>query len=215
MISAEGLSIRSGAFRLENISFRVETGQCAALMGRTGAGKTTLLEAICGLRRPERGVIRILGRDATGLRPGERGIGYVPQDGALFTTMSVRENIAFSLRARRWSDGDVRARVAALAALTDLEPLLERRPGTLSGGEAQRVALARALAFHPRALLLDEPLSALDEPAREAMREVIARVRTAAGVTILHVTHSREEAERLADVMLVLRDGAVTQEPTR
>jgi molybdate/tungstate transport system ATP-binding protein len=209
MISVEQLEVRAGAFGLAEISFDVPTGGYAVLMGRTGAGKTTLLETLCGLKRARAGAIRLMGRDVTGLPPAGRGIGYVPQDRALFRTMTVREHLAFAPRLRRWPRAQIDERVAGLASLLGLDQLLDRKPAGLSGGEAQRVALGRALAARPGVLCLDEPLSALDDETRDEMIALLRTVRQQTGVTTLHVTHHHEEAEMLADLVLELKDGRV------
>jgi molybdate/tungstate transport system ATP-binding protein len=209
MIRVQQLTMRVGAFGLGGVSFEVPHGRYAVLMGRTGSGKTTLLEAICGLKRPAAGSIWLMGSEVTGLRPADRGIGYVPQDRALFQTMSVREHLAFGPALRGWSRADTDQRVAELSQLLGLERLLDRKPSGLSGGEAQRVALGRALAARPGILCLDEPLSALDEETREEMYGLLASVRKHANVTTLHVTHHAGEAERLADLIFVLKDGQV------
>ena len=211
MIAVEGLTVRQGAFALTGVTFAVPAGPYGVLMGRTGCGKTTLLEAICGLRPVAAGRVLLHGRDVTRLKPAERGVGYVPQDRALFATMTVYEHLAFALEIRRWPRDAVEARVRELAALLGVGHLLGRRPHGLSGGEAQRVALGRALAMRPAVLLLDEPLSALDEETREGMIDLLRAVRAQAGVTVLHITHSRSEAQRLADRVLVLGDGAVRE----
>jgi molybdate/tungstate transport system ATP-binding protein len=214
MISVDHLTVRVGRFALENLGFEVSPGEYAVLMGRTGAGKTTLLEALCGLKPVAGGTIRLNERDVTQLKPAERGIGYVPQDRALFQTMTVREHLAFALVIRRASRERIRERVAELSRLLGLERLLERRPHGLSGGEAQRVALGRALSAQPGILCLDEPLNALDDETRKDMYSVLANVQQSTGVTILHVTHNQDEAEQLADTVFLLRDGKVQrQEP--
>ena len=209
MISVENLSIHVGSFRLQQIGFEVPAGQYAVLMGQTGSGKTTLLEAICGLVPIESGRILLMGTDVTSRRPAERGIGYVPQDGALFTTMTVREHLAFSLVLRKWSRQEIRRRVDELASLLGIGYLLDRRPRGLSGGERQRVALGRALACMPGILCLDEPLSALDEDTRGGLCDLLKSVQRHTGVTTLHVTHNKDEAELLADRLLILRDGVL------
>jgi ABC-type sugar transport system ATPase subunit len=213
MICVEDLSFRAGAFGLEGVSFSVPTGGYAALMGRTGCGKTTILELICGLKRAGRGRVVLMGREVTGLKPAERGIGYVPQDRALFSTMTVREHLAFSLVVRKWERRAIGRRVEELAELLGIGLLLERRPVGLSGGEAQRVALGRALASRPGILLLDEPLSALDDETREEMYGLLQSVRQKTGVTSIHVTHHRAEAKTLADQLLLLSDGRVSVTP--
>jgi len=207
MISVEHLQVSVGGFAIQDISFEVPTGHYAVLMGRTGAGKTTLLEALCGLKPVTGGTIRLNDRDVTRLKPAERGIGYVPQDRALFQTMTVREHLAFALVIRKAEQSVIQQRVADLSRLLGIESLLERRPHGLSGGEAQRVALGRALSVRPGILCLDEPLNALDDDTRQEMYKLLGEVRRSTGVTILHVTHNREEAEQLADRILVLRDG--------
>jgi ABC-type sugar transport system ATPase subunit len=212
MIAIDNLHLHAGAFALEGLSLAVATGEYAVLMGKTGCGKTTLLEAICGLRRVRSGRIVLLGRDVTHLRPAERGVGYVPQDLALFPTLRVRDHLAFALQVRRRPDAEIAARVDEMAGLLGIAGLLERYPQGLSGGEAQRVALGRALAFHPRVLLLDEPLSALDEDTRGGMVELLRDVQRRTGVTTLHVTHSVTEARRLADRLFVLQGGVLREE---
>jgi len=209
MVELADVAIRSGSFQLSNLSFEVPNGQYAVLMGRTGEGKTTILEAICGLRTVLAGRILLQGSDVTQLHPADRGVGYVPQDLALFPTLTVQEHLEFALRVRRASEQTVKARVAEFANLLGISQLLDRLPHGLSGGESQRVALGRALAFHPQVLLLDEPLSALDEETRHEMYELLKRVQRQTGVTTLHVTHSRAEARALAQQMLILECGAV------
>jgi ABC-type sugar transport system ATPase subunit len=213
MIVVDRLSLRAGAFAVDDLSFEVPTGAYAVLMGRTGTGKTTLLEAICGLKTVRAGTIRLLGVDVTHLRPAERGVGYVPQDLALFSTHTVRQHLGFALEVRRWPQRAIDDRVDELADLLGVRSLLDRRPLGLSGGESQRVALGRALAFRPPVLLLDEPLSALDDATREEMYALLRSVQHVTGVTTLHVTHSLSEAKALGDRLLVLRDGKIESEP--
>jgi molybdate/tungstate transport system ATP-binding protein len=210
VIAVENLSVRAGSFHLDGLSLQVPTGRYAVLMGRTGSGKTTILETICGLNRARKGRIRIMGRDVTRLKPAERQIGYVPQDRALFATMSVRENLAFALRIRNWSKAEIEHRVSELAQTLDIKKLLDRVPASLSGGETQRVALGRALASNPPVLLLDEPLSALDDQSRNSMHELLISVRRQKPVTVLHVTHHLHDAERLADDVYMLDEGVLS-----
>ena len=209
MIAVEQLTVRVGAFALEDVSFEVPTGQYAVLMGRTGAGKTTLLEVLSGLKPSVAGSINLHGRDVTRFKPAGRGIGYVPQDRALFQTMTVREHLAFALAIRKSNREVIAQRVAELARLLGIESLMERRPQGLSGGEAQRVALGRALSAQPGVLCLDEPLSALDDETKQGMYELLEKVQETTGVTILHVTHNLDEADKLADRVLLLRGGKV------
>ena len=211
MIRLDNIAWRAGAFGMENISFTVPTGSYGVLMGRTGGGKTSLLEIICGLRRPTVGAVWLGGREVTHLAPGERGLGYVPQDGALFPTMTVREHLGFALRVRRRPADEIARRVADLAGPLGIGALLDRRPPGLSGGERQRVALGRALAARPQVLLLDEPLSALDDDTRESLADLLHRVQRETAVTVLHVTHHLSEANRLADVLFRLDAGRITE----
>jgi len=209
MIELENIFARSGNFMLSNASLRIETGQYGVLMGRTGCGKTTLLETIAGLKPVNSGRIILSGRDVTHIRPAQRGIGYVPQDGALFPTMSIREHLSFALKIRREKQDMIHKRIAKLAELLNIESLLERSPLGLSGGERQRVALGRALSFRPGILLLDEPLSAVDEDTREEMYELLRRVQAETKVTALHVTHNSAEARDLGHRLFFIRDGKI------
>ncbi len=215
MICVKALTVRVGSFALRDVSFEVPARGYAILMGRTGCGKTTLLESICGLKSIASGIITLDGVDVTALKPAERGIGYVPQDGALFDTMTVADHLGFALRVRRWSRSDTTRRVAELAELLDITHLLHRRPHGLSGGERQRVALGRALSFRPRVLCLDEPLSALDDATRRQMYDILQRAQQHEHVTTLHVTHNQEDADRLADTLLRLENGVVMDIPCR
>lgn len=208
MIAVRDLVVRAGTFSMRGISFEVPRGEYAVVMGRTGSGKTTLLEAVCGLRSVEEGSVILSGKNVTSARPSERGVGYVPQDRALFQTMTVADNLAFALHIRKWDPGEIGKRVAELAGWLGIGALLGRRPAGLSGGEAQRVALGRALAARPEILCLDEPLGALDEETREEMCGVLSSVRRHTEATVLHVTHSLSEARRLADKVILLKDGA-------
>jgi ABC-type sugar transport system ATPase subunit len=209
VIEIDSLTVTAGGFALRGITFSVPRGAYAVLMGRTGSGKTTLLEAICGLKTVAAGLISLAGRNVTGLKAAERGIGFVPQDGALFRSMTVREHLEFALTIRRWPRPQIGRRVDALAQMVGLGPLLDRSIAGLSGGESQRVALGRALSFMPEILCLDEPLSALDDESRQEMIALLKKIQRDTGVTALHVTHNRYEAEALADVRLRLRDGAI------
>jgi ABC-type sugar transport system ATPase subunit len=211
MIRLESIGIRAGDFALQDVSLTVPSGAYGVLMGNTGCGKTTLLEIICGLRRPASGHVWLDGRDVTDLPPGERGVGYVPQDGALFPTLTAREQLGFALRIRRVPPEQIAGRVAELAAQLGIASLLDRLPDGLSGGEVQRVALGRALSARPRVLLLDEPLSALDDDRRDALAELLATVQRETKITVLHVTHHRAEAGRLAGVLLRLIDGRIAE----
>lgn len=209
-IAVANLAIRQGKFALAGISFDVPTGQYAVLMGKSGCGKTTLLEAIAGLRPLVGGSIRLVGRATTHLRPAERHLGYVPQDGALFETMTVRDNLGFALAVRGEQRAAIAKRVEELATRLEIGHLLDRWPRLLSGGEKQRVALGRALAPRPPVLLLDEPLGSLDDDTRDHLLGLLDRLRQSREATVLHVTHNRSEAERLGDVRLRMQDGTLS-----
>ncbi len=211
MIRVENLSVHVGTFSLDSISFEIASGKYAVLMGRTGVGKTTLLESICGLRRISAGRVWLHDREVTALKPSARGIGFVPQEGALFDSMTVREQLGFALSVRRRPRVEIERRVKELAEMLSISHLLRRKPPGLSGGERQRVALGRALAANPGVLCLDEPLSALDDATREEMYALVSAVRRIAPITTLHITHNRAEAACLADVVLLLEGGRIRQ----
>lgn len=207
MIELRQLTIQAGAFVLRDISFVIPTGGYGVLMGKTGCGKTTILESIIGFRRIVSGRIVLNGVDVTDWNPALRGIGYVPQDGALFSRMTVRRQLGFALSIRRVAASIIGQRTGELAELLGITHLLDRVPKSLSGGERQRVALGRALSFEPKILCLDEPLSALDSETRLQMCELLSEIRARTGVTTLHVTHNLDEAERLSAPLLQLSDG--------
>jgi len=210
MIEIKNITVKNGRFVLSEISCEIPDGRYGVLMGKTGAGKTTLLGAVCGLLPVTAGRVRIDGRGVTELPPAQRGIGYVPQHCMLLPSMDVRHNLAFPLWVRRWSPEAMGERVAELAMQLDIKPLLDRDIKGLSGGERQRVALGKALAAYPRVLCLDEPLSAMDERSREGLYQLLTIIKELLPVTVLHVTHNLREAERLADVSLLLEDGRIT-----
>ncbi len=209
-----GIVVRRGAFRLD-ASFRSDA-PIVALFGRSGSGKSTLVEAIAGLVRPQSGRIVVAGRtlfdSARGidLTPEARRVGFVFQDALLFPHLSVRANLAYGERliapGERFVD---RERVLALLGLA---PLLERRPGTLSGGEKQRVALGRALLASPRLLLLDEPLAALDAPRKSEILRYIELLRDEFRLPMVYVSHAIEEVTRLADRLVLVSDGRTIAE---
>jgi ABC-type sugar transport system ATPase subunit len=211
MIELRQVTLTAGAFRLDRLSLSVPAGAYAVLMGRTGRGKTTILEAICGLRRVVTGSILIDGTDVTQWPPGDRQIGYVPQDLALFPTLNVADHLGFALRLRKVPADAIRTRVDELAGMLGIGHLLDRHVKGLSGGESQRVALGRALSFGPAVLLLDEPLSALDESTRGEMHALLRRVQATSGLTTLHVTHNSEDAAALADHRYILEDGVLRE----
>lgn len=210
MISLENITWKApgGGFGLEEVSFTIPGGAYAVMMGGTGCGKTTLLEILCGLRKPGQGRILLDDRDVTHLEPRERGIGYVPQDLALFPVQRVAAQIAFPLQMRGLKDDQ--GMIQELVEELGIAHLMNRLPDALSGGEKQRVALARALAARPKVLLLDEPLSALDEATRGQAMELLRSLQARHRLTVLHVTHSASEAAALGSLQLRLEKGAVT-----
>ena len=198
-------------FHLRQINLAVAAGEYFVILGPTGSGKTVLLETIAGLYQPLKGRILFSGQDVTNAPPEKRGIGFVYQDYALFPHLNVAENIAFGLKLRGVERKTIKERVTSISQLLGIDPLLHRRPKTLSGGESQRVALARALVVEPRLLLLDEPLSALDPEMREELQRELARLHRQLGTTTLHVTHDFEEAVALGDRIAVVNKGRIVQ----
>ena len=196
---------------LADIGLEVEEGEFVTLLGPSGSGKTTLLMAIAGFTRPDSGSISLAGRDITGVEPEDRDFGFVFQGYALFPHMSVADNIAFPLKVRKWDRARIAARVDEMLATVGLQDLAKRKPRELSGGQQQRVAIARALAFHPKILLLDEPLSALDRTLRETMQRELKRLHRQTGVTFLYVTHDQEEAIAMSDRIAVFQKGRIVQ----
>ena len=199
---------------LQGVNLSVPAGTLVAVLGLSGCGKTTLLRAIAGFERAQRGRIalgtRTLDDGRRYVPPERRGIGYVPQEGALFPNLNVRANVAFGLsRAERRT-----SIVDELLELVGLMPLARRFPHQLSGGEQQRVALARALARRPEVILLDEPFSSLDASLRVTVREEVSALLRRQGATTMLVTHDQEEALSLADTVAVLRDGVIVQQGT-
>ena len=211
MIDVRQIGLRVGAFRLRDVSLHVAPGEYLVLMGRTGSGKSLLIKCISGLTSPAAGQVWIDGQDVTHLEPRLRMVGYMPQDCGLFPHMTVLKNIMFSLRVRRLGGREV---VEPLVELLGLGPLLGRRPKNLSGGERQKVALARALAGRPKVLLLDEPVSALDEPTRREVCAELLGIQRRLGISTIHVCHSLEEARSLADRAGVMHDGQLVQTGT-
>jgi sulfate transport system ATP-binding protein len=200
---------------VQNVNLLVPPGTLAAVLGPSGSGKTTLLRLIAGLDIPNHGTVLFDGADATHRRASERRVGFVFQHYALFRHLTVFENIAFGLRVKprheRPSEATIKARVAMLLALVQLEPMARRYPSQLSGGQRQRVALARALAVQPQVLLLDEPFGALDAKVRQELRGWLRRLHDEMGMTSVFVTHDQEEALEVADQVVIMREGRVEQ----
>ncbi|MCD6364441.1 MAG: ATP-binding cassette domain-containing protein [Planctomycetes bacterium] len=218
MLRTDHLSFGVGRFHLSDVSLEVGEGEYFVLMGQTGSGKSILAKCICGLIRADSGRIVVSGRDVTDLEPRRRRLGYVPQEGALFANMNVEANITFAPRLKRRrrfgpriSRAEALRGVSEIIEMLSLGPLLHRRVTTLSGGERQKVALARALAAEPEALILDEPVSALDEPGRREVCGELLRVQRRVNIATIHICHNTEEAELLADCVGVLHQGRLVQ----
>ena len=211
MIEASNLSFQAGTFRVQDVSLHVEDGEYFVLMGPTGSGKSLLVKCLCGLVRAETGRILIDGRDVTDLEPRARRVGYLPQEYVLFPHLSVARNITFARRARGDSHARALRDARPIVETLGLAALLDRRPETLSGGEQQRVALARALASRPRLLVLDEPVSALDEPTRREVCEELRRVEREFRLATIHICHNTEEARTLADRVGIMDAGRLVQ----
>lgn len=200
-----------GQFRIEDINLTLQDGEYLVLLGPTGAGKTVLVECVVGLHRPRVGRIVVDGRDLTALPPEQRQVGYVPQDYALFPNMTVERNVEYGLRVRGLPVPDRRERVDAMLERLGIAHLRHRLPLNLSGGERQRAALGRALITEPKVLLLDEPLSALDEGLRAELAAELRQLQRQENATFLHVCHSFEEAADVADRLVLMRSGRIEQ----
>jgi molybdate/tungstate transport system ATP-binding protein len=211
MIQIRSLSLRAGDFCVRDVSLDLAAGEYFVLLGPNGSGKTLLIHCLCGLLRAESGSLVIGDRDVTWAEPRVRRIGYVPQDYGLFPHMNVARNLTFALRAAGRPHADALRELAPLIETLHLAHLLDHSPQTLSGGERQKVALARALALRPELLLLDEPVSALDGPTRAEVLEQLRTVQHQLGVTTMHVCHSIDEAETVADRAGVMIDGRLVQ----
>ena len=211
-ITISQVSKKFGNFQaLEDISLNIEPGTLVALLGPSGSGKSTLLRTIAGLETPDTGKIAINHRDATHLDIRKRNIGFVFQHYALFKHLTVRQNIAFGLDIRKKPRKVIKQRVEELLELIQLQGFGDRYPRQLSGGQRQRVALARALAVQPEVLLLDEPFGALDAKVRQELRNWLRRLHDEVHLTSLFVTHDREEAMAVADIIVVMNQGRIEQ----
>ncbi|UCC98014.1 MAG: ABC transporter ATP-binding protein [Phycisphaerales bacterium] len=207
MIRAEDISFHIGTFHLRGLSLEMAGGEYFVLLGPPGSGKTIFLECLCGLKKIASGRIHIAERDVTELEPRTRGIGYVPQDYALFPHLSVEQNIAFGLRVHGYTEMNV----TETADMLGIRHLLRRPIEGLSGGEKQRVALARALVLKPKVLLLDEPVCALDEVTRQDVCTQLLGIQRQLGLTTVHVSHNLEEAFSVADRAAILHQGVLQQ----
>lgn len=211
VVQVRGVSLRLGDFAVHDADLDVQEGEYFVLLGPTGAGKTVVLECVAGLHRPEKGDVYVDGERVNDAAPELRGLGYLPQDYALFPHLTVAQNIGFGMRVQRKPRAEIERRVQELAALLSITHLLRRSPVKLSGGEQQRVALARAVAIEPKVLLLDEPLSALDEQTREVLCVELRRVHEELGTTTMHVSHNFEETLAVADRIGIIHEGRMRQ----
>jgi spermidine/putrescine transport system ATP-binding protein len=211
-ISLEQVGKRySGVDAVQDVNLSVGEGEFFSLLGPSGCGKTTTLRMIAGFVTPDSGRIELQGRDVTTVPPNRRPVNMVFQHYALFPHMSVYDNVAFGLSVKRVPRGEHRSRVTELLRVVALEGLERRRPRQLSGGQQQRVALARALVNRPTALLLDEPLGALDVKLRRQMQLELKRIQHEVGTTFVYVTHDQEEALAMSDRIAVMNGGRVEQ----
>ncbi len=211
MIEIQALNGNLGGFRLQDIDLTVNDGEYMVLLGPTGAGKTVLIEYIVGMYKQDRGAILIDGQDVTPLYTEERNIAYVPQDYALFPNLNVEKNIAYGLEARRLPKEEISRITEETIANLGIGYIRHRMPLNLSGGEKQRVALGRALATGPKVVLLDEPLSALDENLRAIMSHELRALQRKTHATFIHVCHNFEEAAAVADRIAIMNEGRLVQ----
>ncbi len=194
---------------VKELDLAIDDGHFFALLGPSGCGKTTTLRMIGGFEEPSSGIVRLHGEDVTGLKPYRRPVNTVFQSYALFPHLTIHENVAFGLRRQKIDPGEVNRRVGEVLELVQLTGRGRQRPRQLSGGQQQRVALARALVNHPRVLLLDEPLGALDLKLRKEMQIELKRIQQEVGITFIHVTHDQEEAMTMADTIAVMHSGTI------
>ncbi len=211
-VLCRGLSKSFGSVAaLNDVSLAIEPNEFFTLLGPSGCGKTTLLRAIAGFIGLDRGSISVYGQRVDGLAPHKRPVNTVFQSYAIFPHMTAAQNIAFGLEMDRWPKRRVVARVEEMLDLVQLQGLGDRRPAQLSGGQQQRVAVARALAKNPRVLLLDEPLSALDQKLRVGMQSELKRLQRETGITFIFVTHDQREALTMSDRLAVMNAGSILQ----
>ncbi len=211
-IEFRGVSRIYGDVRaVDDVSFSVEPGEFFAMLGPSGSGKTTCLRLVAGFEAPDRGHVLLDGQEVTDVPPYERNVNTVFQDYALFPHMTVLDNVAYGPRMRGVGKAERQARAREMLELVQLGPLSGRRPAQLSGGQRQRVALARALINHPKLLLLDEPLGALDLKLREEMQIELKGLQKKLGITFVYVTHDQGEALSMADRVAVFEHGHIEQ----
>lgn len=212
-IAIDGLSVvfPDGAVGLDDINLRVGSGEFVALVGPSGSGKTTLLRALAGFVQPSAGTVCLDGTNVTRTPPEKRRMGMVFQQHAVWPHMSVADNVAYPLKRAGTSKKQQQQLVESTLRTVGLDSYGDRKPSTLSGGQRQRVALARAIVAKPQVLLLDEALSALDEPLRDSLRRELVALTKRSSLTTVHVTHDRKEAIAIADRIALLRDGKLEQ----
>ena len=211
-LKVENLSKKYGKTKaLDGVNLTVSPSEFLVVIGYSGCGKTTLLLTILGAIKADSGHVYIAGEDIDGLRISERNIGYAPQDFGLFPHLSTFDNVAFGLRTKGFSRSEVETRVKEKLSLVGLEGLEQRKPSELSGGQKQRVALARALAIDPCLLLLDEPLSSVDEATKAEVKANMKETIRRTGVTTVCVMHDIEDALELGDMIAVMHAGRVIQ----
>jgi spermidine/putrescine ABC transporter ATP-binding subunit len=209
---AKQFTIRSDVVNaVDHLDLTIEQGEFFSMLGPSGCGKTTTLRMIAGFEEPSSGKVLLYGSDVTSVPPNKRDVNMVFQNYALFPHMSVAENIAFGLERTGVEKAEVKTRVADALELVELTGRERRRPKELSGGQQQRVALARALVNRPRALLLDEPLGALDLKLRQTMQIELKRIQREVGITFVYVTHDQGEALTMSDRLIVMHDGLIEQ----
>ena len=196
---------------VNDVSFEIPGGSFFSMLGPSGCGKTTTLRMIAGFETPDRGRILLHGRDVTWVPPAKRGVNMVFQNYGLFPHMTVGDNVGFGPKIKKWSREEIRSRVAEVLRTVRLDGMEDRRPGQLSGGQQQRVALARALVNRPAALLLDEPLGALDQKLRKEMQLELKAIQARTDTTFIYVTHDQEEAMTMSDTIAVMNAGSVEQ----
>ncbi|MFW6106394.1 MAG: ABC transporter ATP-binding protein [Desulfovermiculus sp.] len=211
MLEIDSVSVFLPGFSLQDISFSVQSSDFFALLGPTGSGKSILLEAIMGLLPVGKGAIRISGQDISGYPPESRKLGLVYQDHALFPHLTVQENLVYGVKYHNISKAIQERRFGLLVERLKLGDLLHRSPTTLSGGEKQRTALARALMLNPRALLLDEPLSALDQMFRDDARRLLKTLHQELAIPFILVSHSFSEVLFLANKGAIIKQGRLQQ----
>jgi putrescine transport system ATP-binding protein len=211
-VRLEGITKSFGTtYAVNNVSLDIQQGEFFSLLGPSGCGKTTLLRMLAGFETPDRGRVLIGGQDMTRVPPYERPVNMMFQSYALFPHMSVADNIAFGLKQTPMARQQRTERVRDMMDLVQISPLEKRKPHQLSGGQRQRVALARALARHPRILLLDEPLGALDKKLREKTQFELVNIQERLGTTFIVVTHDQEEAMTMSSRIALMRDGQIEQ----